>query len=85
MLDQLGQFQQAAGVQGRTSPCHFDQCVRFHKIGPDPWDLAQVVAFIMKVQIALGKNTAVLNEVKLLATQRMKRMGNPKAATSFGC
>jgi hypothetical protein len=26
----------------------------------------------------------VLNEVKLLATQRMKRMGNPKPTTSFG-
>jgi len=85
MLDQLAQFQQASGMQRRTPSCHFHQDVLFHKIGPDPWDLAQVVAFIMKVQIALGKNTAVLNEVKLLATQRMKRMGNPKAATSFGC
>ena len=85
MLDQLGQFQQASGMQRRTPSCHFHQDVLFHKIGPDPRDLAQMAAFIMKVQIALGKNTAVLNEVKLLATQWMKRMGNPKAATSFGC
>jgi hypothetical protein len=83
MLDQLGQFQQAAGVQGRTSPCHFHQYVRFHKIGPDRWDHAQVAAFIMEVQIALGKNTPVLDEVKLLATQRVKRMGDPNAAISF--
>jgi len=85
MLDQLGQFQQAAGVQARTSRCHFHQHVRFHKIGPNRWDHAQVAAFIMEVQIALGKNTPVLHQVKLLATERMKRMGNPKAATSFGC
>jgi hypothetical protein len=37
----------------------------------------------MEVQIAFGKNAPVLDEVKLLATQRVKRMGNPNAATSF--
>ena len=88
MPHQLGQFPQASGMQRRTPSGHFHQDVRFHKIGPDRWDFAQVAALIMEVQIALGKNTTVFNKVKLLATQRMKRMGNPKAATSFasqGC
>ena len=88
MLDHLGQFPQASGMQRRTPAGYFHQDVRFHKIGPDRWDLAQVAALIMKIQIALDKNTTVFNKVKLLATQRMKRMGNPKAATSFahqGC
>ena len=68
MLDQLGQFQQASGMQGRTPPCHFHQGIPFHKIRPDRWDLAQVTTFIMEVQVALGKNTPMLNEIKLLAT-----------------
>ena len=51
--------------------------VALHKICPSRWNLAQMPIAIVKVHEALSENTAVLNQIKLLAVQRMEGMRDP--------
>ena len=88
MPNRLGQFQQALGMQRRTTGCHFHQDVPFYKIRPHRRNLAQMAALVTEVQVALGKNTPVLNEIKLFTSEGVKGMCDPHSADSFrqsGC
>ena len=88
VLHQIGQFEQAPGVQRRAARRHLHECVSLHEISPNCGNLAQMATIIVKVHVALGENTPVLYEIKLLAIQRVKGMRDPNSAAFFsrdGC
>ncbi len=74
---QIAQFQQASGMQLRAPRRQLHKRVALHKICPSRWNLAQMPIAIVKVHEALSENTAVLNQIKLLAVQRMEGMRDP--------
>lgn len=88
LRDQIGQFEQASCVQRRASRGQFHERISLHKICPDGWNLAQMAAVIMEIQITFGENKTVLYESKVSAVQRMKRVCDSNLAAFFsriGC
>jgi len=81
LRDQIGQIEQASGVQRRTSHCQFHERISLRKICPDGWNLAQMAAVIVE-------DKTVLYEFKMPAVQRMKRVCDSNLAAFFsrnGC
>lgn len=77
---QTGQFQQAASMQWRAARRQFHERVPFYEICPGRWNLAQVPIVIVKIHEALSEDAPMLNQIKLLPAQGMKRMCNPYPA-----
>jgi hypothetical protein len=81
----IGQFQQAFGMQGRSTRRQFYPGISLFKIRPDCRNLAQPSVIIVEIQEAQAKAAPVLNEIKLLAAQRMKRVRDPYLPGSSCC
>jgi len=64
-LHQVSQFQHACSVQRRTPRCRFHERISFYKVRPRRWNLTQLATIILKVHVALGIDTPVLDEIKL--------------------
>ena len=77
MLEQFRQLKQKVRMQSRAASRHFDKRVGLQKIGPDRRNLPQMTGRVTKKQIAFAENALVLDQVKLLATKRMKCVRNP--------
>lgn len=75
--NQIGQFQQASGMQLRAPRRQLHERITLYKICPGRWNLAQMPFGIVKVHEALRENAAVLNQIKLLPAQRMERVRDP--------
>ena len=75
-------------MQWGTPPRHFYEDVSLHKIRPDCRNFAQPAAIIVEIQVTRAETTPVLNEIKLLAAQRVKGVRDLYSADFFcrnGC
>jgi hypothetical protein len=72
-------------MQWRPTHCQFYPGISLFKIRPDCRNLAQPSVIIVEIQEAQAKAAPVLNEIKLLAAQRMKRVRDPYLAGSSCC
>jgi hypothetical protein len=72
-------------MQGRTPSSQLHKSVRRHKICPGRRDLAQLAGIVLEIHVALAENTAVFYQIKLLASQGMKRMSNLHSPAVLVC
>ena len=70
-------------MQWRASGRHVAKRVSLNEIGPDRRNLLQTASVVVKEQEAVGKNPAVLNQVKCPALERVKGVGDTKLPFLF--
>jgi hypothetical protein len=58
--DQIGQFEQASGVQRRAPRSQFHERISLHKICPYRWNLAQMADVIVEIQVTFREDKTVL-------------------------
>jgi hypothetical protein len=72
-------------MQRRSTHRQFYPGISLFKIRPHCRNLAQPSVIIVEIQEAQAKAAPVLNEIKSLAAQRMKRVRDPYLAGSSCC
>jgi hypothetical protein len=60
LRNQIGQFEQASGVQRRAPRSQFHERISLNEICPYRWNLAQMAAVIVEIQVTFGEDKTVL-------------------------
>ena len=74
LAQQLGQFEQQAGVQPRRWPSKFEQRVRISQVRPLTWNRQRAVITLPQRQRIHTGYASTLENLEGLGEQRMKRM-----------
>jgi hypothetical protein len=69
-------LEEISHAKGRATSSEDDTGIRRTKAGPGRWEYPDVLRRVVKCDAVLSPIVAVGEDFKLLAVQRMKRMGN---------
>jgi len=74
--DELGKLQEISHAKGRSTSCQDHTGIRGSSAGPGCWQRAHVARGIVKGDPILSPIVPIAEDLKLLAIQRVKRVGD---------